>query len=197
MGSILQMCLLAFLHAWVVCGELLLQHHTLLLLLLLLIIHTCNIPRSCIPTAINMAMTLSSLLGALPYPCLAGMPQLKATVREAPTVPGCSMLGSLPFTGLVAPPLRHADSPVELSQVPYFFAGLLAPFTVTGSECIGCLLCEPRLLWQEGVSLYIMVGDSKCLPVVHDTNFDCMTSLLTADVTQQAQSKCVRSAQTG
>ena len=76
------MCLLAFLHAWVICEELLLQHHALLLLLLL-IIHTCNIPRSCIPTAINVAMTLSSLLRALPYPCLAGMPQLKATVRKA------------------------------------------------------------------------------------------------------------------
>ncbi len=49
MGLILQMCLLAFLHAWAICGELLLQHRALLLLLLLLIQYTCNTPRGGTP----------------------------------------------------------------------------------------------------------------------------------------------------
>lgn len=42
------------------------------------------------------------------------------------------------------------DNPVELRQVPYFFrehcfSGLLGPFTVTDSKCVGYMFCEPRL----------------------------------------------------
>jgi len=65
MGPSLQTCLLAFLHVWAICylGYLRISaaapRPAAAAAAAAALTHTCNIPRGCVPSAINMALTLN------------------------------------------------------------------------------------------------------------------------------------------